>query len=66
VRRFLNVFLTGNSTTYNMGLVPCEGSMTAEVLKKLIVKRLNEFSLSLDHISGVTTGAALTVHFLIF
>jgi hypothetical protein len=66
VRRFLNVFLTGNSMTYNLGLVPCEGSMTAEILKELIVKRLNEFSLSLDHISGVTTGASLPVHFLIF
>lgn len=56
--RYMNVFLTGNGLSINLGLKELTGSLTAENLKSFLKEKLAEFDLELEEMIGITTDGA--------
>lgn len=58
-RRYLNINLHSKEKHYNLGLVPINGSCTAETCVELLKNRLKSFELDLENdIVGITTDGA--------
>lgn len=61
-RRYMNLILHGKgSKIWNLGLVRCNGSMTAEKCLDVVKKKIEAFSLSMDRdiVSIMTDGASV-------
>lgn len=61
-RRYMNLILNGTgSKIWNLGLVRCKGSMTAEKCLDAVIKKIESFGLSMDRdiVSIITDGASV-------
>ena len=59
-KRMMNINLHSGSEPINLGLVPIEGSCTAEKAVELVEERLNQFEISVkrDIVAGTTDGCS--------
>ena len=42
-RKFLNICLHGNESSYTLGLIPIRGRFNADIIRMLVEKRVEDF-----------------------